>query len=76
MILVYIEYLSQNSNNGVQFPPIIFLVKTHLVYRYKKITYNYDLISGKVNQVSYQPCKPDAYYHRYEYDAENRLIQV
>ncbi|WP_290794053.1 hypothetical protein, partial [Flavihumibacter sp. UBA7668] len=44
--------------------------------RYKKIAYNYDLISGKVNQVSYQPGKPDAYYHRYEYDAENRLTQV
>ncbi|GAB2669362.1 hypothetical protein GCM10027036_23560 [Flavihumibacter cheonanensis] len=45
-------------------------------YRYKKIAYDYDLISGKVNQVSYQPGKPDAYYHRYEYDAENRLTQV
>lgn len=45
-------------------------------HRYKKITYNYDLISGKVNQVSYQAGKPDAYYHRYEYDAENRLTQV
>lgn len=44
--------------------------------RFKKIAYDYDLISGKVNQVSYQPGKRDAYYHRYEYDAENRLTQV
>lgn len=45
-------------------------------YRYKKIAYNYDLISGKVIQVSYQSGKADAYYHRYVYDAENRLTQV
>jgi hypothetical protein len=44
--------------------------------RFKKIVYDYDLISGKVNQVSYQPGAYDAYYHRYEYDAENRLTDV
>ena len=51
--------------------------------RYKKITYNYDLISGKVNMVSYQPrnkaddaLNKDAFYHRYTYDAENRLTDV
>ena len=42
--------------------------------RWKKIAYNYDLISGKVNWVGYQPGKQDAFYHRYTYDAENRLI--
>jgi len=42
--------------------------------RFKKIAYTYDLISGKVNSVAYQPGKPDAFYHRYSYDAENRLI--
>lgn len=44
--------------------------------RFKKIVYNYDLVSGKVNQVSYQPGEADAYYHRYEYDTENRLTDV
>jgi len=44
--------------------------------RFKKIAYNYDLISGKVNQVAYQPGEPDAFYHRYSYDAENRLTDV
>ncbi|MFT3703002.1 MAG: RHS repeat-associated core domain-containing protein [Agriterribacter sp.] len=44
--------------------------------RFKRIVYNYDLISGKVNQVSYQPGAWDAYYHRYAYDAENRLTDV
>lgn len=44
--------------------------------RFKKIVYEYDLISGKVNQVLYQPQQLDAFYHRYHYDAENRLISV
>jgi RHS repeat-associated protein len=44
--------------------------------RFKKITYEYDLISGKVNKVAYQPDLQDAFYHKYEYDAENRLTEV
>jgi RHS repeat-associated protein len=44
--------------------------------RYKKITYKYDLISGKVNEVAYQPGNADAFYHKYEYDAENKLTQT
>jgi len=44
--------------------------------RFKKVGYAYDLVSGKVNQVSYQPREGDAFYHRYEYDAENRLTEV
>ncbi len=41
---------------------------------FKRIVYQYDLISGKVNSVAYQPNNPDQFYHRYSYDAENRLI--
>lgn len=44
--------------------------------RFKKIVYDYDLISGKVNKVSYQPGFKDQFYHRYNYDAENRLTNV
>lgn len=44
--------------------------------RFKKIAYNYDLISGKVNKVSYQPGYADEFYHRYTYDAENRITLV
>jgi len=44
--------------------------------RWKKLVYKYDLISGKVNEVAYQPGMPDQFYHRYEYDAENRLVNV
>jgi RHS repeat-associated protein len=55
--------------------------------RFKKIAYNYDLISGKVKMVSYQPGyvnpingewvnNADRFYHRYSYDAENKLTMV
>ncbi|WP_440134895.1 RHS repeat domain-containing protein, partial [Chitinophaga sancti] len=44
--------------------------------RWKKIQYKYDLISGKVNWVGYQPNQKDAFYHRYTYDALNRLTNV
>lgn len=44
--------------------------------RFKMINYGYDLISGKVNYVGYQAGKLDEMYHRYSYDAENRLTEV
>ncbi|MDI9363590.1 MAG: deaminase domain-containing protein [Flavobacterium sp.] len=44
--------------------------------RFKKMVYSYDLISGKVNYVAYQPNAADAFYHRYGYDAENKLTKV
>lgn len=44
--------------------------------QYKKLHYDYDLISGKVNKVHYQPGFNDAFHHKYEYDAENRLKTV
>jgi RHS repeat-associated protein len=44
--------------------------------QYKRICYAYDLVSGKVNGVDYQPGGSDAFYHRYQYDAQNRVVQV
>jgi YD repeat-containing protein len=37
---------------------------------------NIQLISGKVNEVAYQPGRSDAFYHRYAYDAENKVVKV
>ena len=42
-------------------------------HEYKRIDYEYDLVSGNVNKVSYQAGKEDEFYHKYEYDADNRL---
>jgi RHS repeat-associated protein len=44
--------------------------------RHKRIQYRYDLVSGKVNEVWYQHRSDDAFYHKYLYDAENRLTGV
>ena len=41
--------------------------------RYKRIDYEYDLVSGNVQQVCYQKGEPDQFYHKYEYDADNRI---
>ena len=43
---------------------------------FKTIAYKYDLTSGKVNEVHYQPGMADQFYHRYEYDADNKLTDV
>src|SRR4029453_10680791 len=44
--------------------------------RYKRIEYEYDLISGKVNRVFYQRDSLDQFIYRYTYDADNRLREV
>ncbi|MEL6140712.1 MAG: hypothetical protein AAFU67_03755, partial [Bacteroidota bacterium] len=40
----------------------------------KFIGYSYDLVSGNVLSVQYQEGQLDQFYHRYTYDADNRLI--
>ncbi len=42
----------------------------------KRVHYDYDLISGNVNQVVFQPNKADQFIHAYEYDADNRILNV
>lgn len=44
--------------------------------QYYSVIYDYDLISGNVNQVTYQKDKPDMFIHRYVYDADNRIQNV
>lgn len=43
---------------------------------YKRIDYQYDLISGKVLEVAYQRNENDQLIHTYEYDANIRLIRA
>ncbi|MEO6315863.1 MAG: RHS repeat-associated core domain-containing protein [Chitinophagaceae bacterium] len=42
----------------------------------KDIQYNYDLVSGKVNEVVYQKGKGDQFVYKYDYDPDNRLIKA
>src|SRR6266545_3817890 len=62
-----VDTLLQDYNQGI-------MQSTN--HRFKKIVYRYDLISGKVNYVIYQPGEVDAFYHHYLYDAENRITSV
>lgn len=42
----------------------------------KSIEYDYDLISGNVNKVTYNKGKADQFIHRYAYDEDNRIQYV
>ena len=64
-----VKELIQHTNNNTRL--------TQLKQDRKKVVYDYDLISGNVNKVTYQPdSTKDQFIHRYEYDADNRIQQV
>ncbi|MCG2613738.1 RHS repeat-associated core domain-containing protein [Terrimonas sp. NA20] len=63
-----VDKLVQHYNFGV--------MESNAGNAFKKMEYEYDLVSGKVNKVSYQKGVPDQFFHRYEYDAENKLKEV
>jgi len=65
-----------NVNELVQDNPEMAVTSSLSDQRYKRLEYDYDLISGKVNRVSYQRGARDAWHHWYEYDADNRITQV
>jgi RHS repeat-associated protein len=44
--------------------------------RFKKFVLRYDLVTSKLTHAAYQPGMADQFYHRYTYDAENRLTMV
>lgn len=44
--------------------------------QYKRVDYDYDQIGGKVNMISYNRNRPDQFYQRYDYDADNRITSV
>jgi YD repeat-containing protein len=48
-----------------------------LLHSVKKVAYDYDLISGNVNTVTFQPNVTDEQFiHKYKYDADNRIVEV
>jgi RHS repeat-associated protein len=78
-----VDTLLQDYGNSSYYPNIM----NGNGNRYKKMAYSYDLMSGKVNMITYQPGyynpttqtwvkNADQFYHRYVYDAENKLTDV
>lgn len=45
-------------------------------HRFKRIDYEYDLVSGNVNRVNFQKGEADQFFHKYSYDADNRITDV
>ncbi|MGQ3013643.1 MAG: RHS repeat domain-containing protein, partial [Flavobacteriales bacterium] len=45
-------------------------------YRYHKVSYKYDLVSGKVLEVALNATRQDRFIHRYTYDEQNRLSEA
>jgi RHS repeat-associated protein len=73
-ILGNVDTLVQDYGNSSLYPDVANVMNAS--NRFKKIVYDFDLVSGKVNQVSYQHGYADAFYHSYLYDAENRITNV
>lgn len=48
-------------------------VQNHQV---KKVDYDFDIITGNVDQITYQPGSKDQFIHKYTYDEDNRLSKV
>ena len=42
----------------------------------KTLDYDFDVISGKVNEVWYQKDKQDQYVYQYHYDADNKIREA
>lgn len=45
-------------------------------HRFSTVRYEYDVLSGKVNEVAWQPGEADELRHSYTYDADNRVVRV
>lgn len=44
--------------------------------RFCETEYEYELVGGNVKKVSYRKGQNDAFYHRYQYDKDSRLVTV
>lgn len=75
-ILGNVDTLLQDYGCGDCATPATYNMMNRNGNRRKKLTYQYDLVSGKVNMMLYQNGWNDMWLHRYTYDAENRLVLV
>ncbi|MFK7969261.1 MAG: hypothetical protein AB8F95_02790, partial [Bacteroidia bacterium] len=74
--LEHATYYTYDIHGNVDFMVQELAALSELGVQYFTLRYDYDLISGNVNEVAYQEDKPDQFYHRYNYDADNRIQSV
>lgn len=72
----YASYYSYDIHGNVKELVHDYADLQAVAFGYFKLKYEYDLISGNVNKVSYQAGKQDQFYHEYVYDGDNRINQV
>ncbi|RYD98693.1 MAG: RHS repeat protein, partial [Sphingobacteriales bacterium] len=48
----------------------------YMQQRFKRVDYDYDLLSGKVNMLSFNRGHADQFYQKYAYDADNRITKA
>ena len=72
----YASHFSYDIEGNVQTLTQDFPKLSLLKQRYKRIDYDYDVISGKVNLLSYNRGFSDQFYQKYDYDADNRITNV
>ncbi|MBQ4819099.1 RHS repeat-associated core domain-containing protein [Aquimarina sp. MMG016] len=74
--IFYTYDIHGNVNELIQHNRQMSLTNTDPNSGMKRTQYEYDLISGNVNKVFYQKGKADQFIHQYEYDADNRIVNV
>lgn len=59
---------------------VSFLVKENTKFisnhKVKKVDYEFDIVSGDISKITYQPGQKDQFIHKYYYDRDNRLYKV
>ncbi|MGP8217452.1 MAG: RHS repeat-associated core domain-containing protein [Bacteroidia bacterium] len=87
--VVYADTLKKDSiqyNNGIHYSYDVHGNQSSVVQddsipgisgqRYKKTDYQFDIVSGDINEIDYQSGEADQYHQKYSFDADNRITQV
>ena len=64
-------YYSYDAHGNVE-----WMVQDIPGVKLKTLAYEYDLISGNVKQVAYNQGEKDQFFHKYQYDEDNRIQSV
>jgi hypothetical protein len=72
----FASHYSYDLTGNVKTVSYEFAPLAQIDQKWKRVDYDYDLVSGKVNMLSYNRGRADQFYHKYDYDADNRLTEA